>query len=66
MCLYSKGAGKLQQLSAMEAVYDSNCKPPQEVQLHIHDKKINLRFLIDSGSMLSVLPKGFASKKIKP
>lgn len=53
--------GKLSSPSFVQAVCDGNNNDidlqPRELRLHIFDRSTNIKFLIDSGSIVSVLPK---------
>lgn len=49
--------GKLKPLSNVGAVSDSDNKlPPQELRLHVYDYKTNQKFLVGSGSIVSIIP----------
>ena len=55
-------AGKPRRSSAVGALADGNC---QLHRLHITDKKSGLRFLIDTGADISLIPKKRSDKTIK-
>ena len=52
--------GKLKPPSTLEAVHDGTTTPQQ--RLFITDPKSSIRYLIDTGAEISVLPKAFAGK----
>lgn len=63
MWFYFNEPEKLNTLSPVEAVRDSDvnssdapAKPHRELRLHLHDRKTNQQFLIDSGSAVSIVP----------
>lgn len=60
--------GKLTKLSSVSTVGDSNHSNviSKETRLHIYDKQTNLRFLIDSGSVVSVIPRSIIKHKLTP
>ena len=55
-------------LSSPEATSDSRVTPTQEYRLHVYDKKDGKKFLIDTGSAVSVIPHAYFKRKlaIKP
>lgn len=65
---YHTAVGKLIGLSSVQAVGDSSKTPmlPKEHRLHIYDLRSNLRFLIDSGSVISLVPRSACTWKLKP
>lgn len=55
-CSFNKKLEKLNQLSSMEVTdNNNNNKPVKELRLYIYDLKTNIKFLIDTGSMVPVL-----------
>ncbi|CAD6208598.1 GSCOCG00012748001-RA-CDS, partial [Cotesia congregata] len=57
--------GKLVPLSTVEAVGDSESNlPPQELRLHVYDRNTNKKFLIDSGSIVSIIPASHVNDKL--
>lgn len=56
-------AGKLMQLSSMQATRDSH-KITTEYRLHIYDRDIPLKLLVDSGSVVSVLPYKYGGRHL--
>ncbi|XP_044599097.1 uncharacterized protein LOC123275176 [Cotesia glomerata] len=58
--------GKLKPLTNVGAVGDSNNKlPPQELCLHVYDCKTNQKFLVDSGSIVSIIPASSISSRLE-
>lgn len=44
----------------------NNNKHPKECRLHVFDRVTNLRFLVDSGSVVSVIPKSAVNQRLQP
>lgn len=65
--------GKLTKLSRVEAVVDDSphlkthalVNSSKELRLHIHDKGTHKKFLIDSGSAVSIIPSKYLKHKLK-
>lgn len=67
MCIQiAECTGKLTKLPAIETVTDSNNNLPRECRLHVLDRTSNLRFLVDSGSVVSVIPKSMIKQRLQP
>lgn len=58
MQILRQGSGKLKQLSSVKAVGNSNKfnNLHEELRLHLNDRNTNQKFLIDSGSIVSIIP----------
>ncbi|XP_044597350.1 uncharacterized protein LOC123273931 [Cotesia glomerata] len=59
-------AGKLMSLSSVGAVGDSTVTQPRELRLHVFDITTQLKFLVDSGSVVSILPASKFRKNRNP
>ena len=59
---------KLVSSSAARANVDesNNAPPSQECRLHLFDRNSNLKYLIDSGSTLSLVPKRYCTGRLTP
>ena len=49
------------------SVPESTCAPTlQELRLHVVDRQTGIKFLVDSGSIVSLLPRSYAVRKTPP
>lgn len=64
-----KEEGKLKRLSTVHAAGDSlfaSGRLTKEYRLHLYDLASNIKFLIDSGSVVSLVPKSAFKKMLQP
>ena len=57
----------VQAAGSSSTIPESTCNPSlQELRLHVIDHKTDIKFLVDSGSIVSLLPLTFATRKSSP
>ncbi|CAD6227324.1 GSCOCG00011979001-RA-CDS [Cotesia congregata] len=63
--IHPRKLGKRVPLSTVGAVGDSEYNlPPQELRLHLYDRNTHKKFLIDSGSIVSIIPVSHVNDKL--
>ncbi|XP_025154436.1 uncharacterized protein LOC112588487 [Harpegnathos saltator] len=60
-----KWRGKLTSLPSTQAIGDSTAAP-SEKRLHVFDRTTNIRFLVDSGSVVLLIPRKCVHRKLTP
>ena len=57
----------VQVAGSSSTIPESTCNPSlQEQRLHVIDRKTGIKFLVDSGSIVSLLPRTFATRQSFP